>query len=109
MNICRIRKEYFDRLKIGGRTVLVTGGCGFLGKNLCSLLLQLDVIVKIIDVKIHRFVEDEKIQYIEGDITNKGDIKKAIENCEIVFHVASPSSLTKNSDILKKGFKNKRQ
>lgn len=72
--------------------VLVTGGSGFVGINLCRLLLSEGFKVKIFargNQRIPLNVFDKKIEVIKGDIGNLGDIRRATKDIEFVFHLAA--------------------
>jgi UDP-glucose 4-epimerase len=82
--------------------VLVTGGAGFIGRHLVKLLLEKNHIVTIFD----NFSNSKKdstsyfkklgIDIIEGDITNKEQISRAVKNQEIVIHLAAKISVTES-------------
>lgn len=73
-------------------TYLVTGGAGFIGTNLVKKLLAEGHKVRVLDnFAAGRFPEriQEQAEYIEGDIRNLEDIKKAAEGVEGIFHLAA--------------------
>lgn len=84
-------------------TVLVTGGAGFIGSNLCEKLLQIGYNVKCLDNfstgfkrNIDSFLTDNRFELIEGDIRNPEDCKKAVENVDYVFHQAALGSVPRS-------------
>ena len=73
---------------------LVTGGAGFIGSHLIDALLKKDYDVACIDNFSSgkmEFIEHnlDKIELIKGDLLNRDDIKKALKNVDIVFHLAA--------------------
>ncbi len=73
---------------------LVTGGAGFIGSHLIDALLAKGYEVACIDnfsSGRKEFIEKnlDKIELIEGDLLNRQDIKKALDGCDIVFHLAA--------------------
>ncbi len=73
-------------------TVLVTGGCGALGSSLLAHLVE-DGGYKIhsLDVRIPTNQTQGVSSYISTDITNEGDVERALKETkpEAVFHVAA--------------------
>ncbi len=74
---------------------LVTGGAGFIGSHLIDALMEKGYDVRCIDNfssgKIE-FIEknlEKGLGLIKGDILSKDDIKKAVEGCDIIFHLAA--------------------
>lgn len=83
--------------------VLVTGGAGFIGSNLCEFLLEHDNEVVCLDnfatgklENIKHLLEHKKFTLIEGDIRNLEDCKKAVENVEYVLHQAALGSVPRS-------------
>ncbi|MEM2703846.1 MAG: NAD-dependent epimerase/dehydratase family protein [Candidatus Bathyarchaeia archaeon] len=82
-------------------TVLVTGGCGHIGSFVVRKLLEHDVAsVRVIDSlsaypfdQLNYFckdlLEDDRIEFIKGDIADKEIVKRALNNVDIVFHLAA--------------------
>ena len=75
------------------KTFLVTGGTGFIGSNISSLLVNKGHNVKIFDnnsrgsiQKIKNF--KKKIKFIKGDVRNKQSLNKALKNTDAVIHLA---------------------
>lgn len=75
------------------KNVLVTGGTGFLGSNICKYLTQAGYKVTVFDNnfrgKIRRLESIKKnIVFVNGDIQKKEDLKRAIKNIDTVIHLA---------------------
>ena len=75
------------------KTFLVTGGTGFIGSNICRLLVSKGHNVKIFDNNSRgniRKIKDirNKIKFINGDIRNKETLNKALKNIDAVVHLA---------------------
>ena len=84
-------------------TILVTGGAGFIGSNLCEYFLEKGYLVTCLDnfVTGHRhniegFLTHENFKLIEGDIRNFDDCKKAVENSDYVLHQAALGSVPRS-------------
>ena len=75
------------------KTFLVTGGSGFIGSNICNLLIKKNYYVKIFDNNFRRSLNKikkikGKIKFIKGDIRNKKTLNKALKNTDAVIHLA---------------------
>lgn len=72
---------------------LLIGGGGFIGSHLCDALLGLGFSVRLMvrrnSPRYRTFKVDEKVEWFEGDFTNQLDLKKAIESCDVIYHMAS--------------------
>jgi|TARA_B100000035_G_scaffold315404_1_gene335860 dTDP-L-rhamnose 4-epimerase len=77
--------------------VLITGGAGFIGSHTADRLLKMGHEVRILDCltkPVHpesRRPEylDSRIEFMEGDVTNKGHLFKALEGVDVVYHLAA--------------------
>jgi UDP-glucose 4-epimerase len=73
------------------RVACVTGGAGFIGSHLVRALLDRGMEVKVLDnlsVGRRENVPKDAV-LVEGDITDETSAKRAIEGCDIVFHLAA--------------------
>ncbi|KAI6649281.1 Sterol-4-alpha-carboxylate 3-dehydrogenase, decarboxylating-like [Oopsacas minuta] len=77
---------------------MVVGGSGFLGRNLVDDLLTNGYTVSVFDVR-ETNPPDDRISFFEGDMCNLSDLSTALEDCEIVFHCASPPPSLGNRDL----------
>ena len=82
---------FCDKMKI-----LVTGGSGFLGSNLCNFLL--DKKQKVFSVDIEK-TYNKKIKFYQGDIRDKNLINKITKGVDVVIHCAAALPLWDEKDI----------
>lgn len=80
---------------ISGKTVLVTGGAGSVGRFLVRRLLQEEPqVIRIFDNNeanlsdLQRDIDDERCRYLVGDVRDKDRLNRALENVDIVVHAA---------------------
>jgi len=76
--------------------VLVTGGAGFIGSHLVDRLLSEGCGVTALDnlsqgnlKNLARASRDPRFKFVKGDATNEDDLNKAIQGCDVVFHLAA--------------------
>lgn len=91
--------------KIQNKRVLVTGGAGFIGSNLCEDLLKYDNKVICLDnfstgyrKNISSFLTHPNFQLIDGDIRNIIDCQTAVKDVDIVLHQAALGSVPRSLD-----------
>jgi UDP-N-acetylglucosamine 4-epimerase len=88
-----------DKIKI-----LVTGGAGFIGSNLCDFLLSkgsynvvcLDNLSTGFKKNIIHLLDNPNFEFIEGDIRNLETCQKAIKGCKYVLHQAALGSVPRS-------------
>ena len=83
--------------------ILVTGGAGFIGSNLCEYFLALGDKVSCLDnfstghrYNLSAFESDPHFTLIEGDIRNMADCRKAVEGVDFVLHQAALGSVPRS-------------
>lgn len=83
--------------------VLITGGAGFIGSNLCEHFLNKGYDVVCLDnfatghrKNIEHLFTNSNFQLIEGDIRNLEDCKTAVEGCDYVLHEAALGSVPRS-------------
>jgi UDP-N-acetylglucosamine 4-epimerase len=85
--------------------VLITGGAGFIGSNLAEHLLQYPQVgkVRVFDnlstgslQNIKAFKQNEKFEFVEGDIRNYKACLQAMEGIDIVSHQAALGSVPRS-------------
>ena len=75
------------------KNFLVTGGTGFIGSNICKLLIELGHNVTIFDNnsrgEFKRIKElNKKVKFIKGDIRDQKKFFKSLNNINSIIHLA---------------------
>ena len=85
------------------KKVLVTGGAGFIGSNLCEALLASGSQVICLDnfstgkrENIDKLLSDNNFTLIEGDIRNLNDCLKSSKNVDYILHQAALGSVPRS-------------
>lgn len=88
---------------IRNKKVLVTGGAGFIGSNLCDALLLLENQVVCLDnfatgkpENIQHLLLNPHFKLIVGDIRNFSDCQKAVEGVDFVLHQGALGSVPRS-------------
>ena len=86
-----------DHDSLAGKTVLVTGGAGFIGSHLVDELVPKND-VRIIDnfSSGKRTNVNEEAELIEADIRDDRALDRATENVDVIFHQAGVVSVTES-------------
>ena len=89
--------------ELSNKHVLVTGGAGFIGSNLCAYLLQNNVKVTCLDnlitgklENIEELMSNANFKFINGDITNLNDCTNACKEIDIILHQAALGSVPRS-------------
>jgi len=74
--------------------IFVTGGAGFIGKNLVKSLIKNNHNVTIFDNLSNSSEENiqsllDKVNFVKGDITNYNDFSGSIKGSDVVIHLAA--------------------
>ncbi len=84
-------------------TILITGGAGFIGSNLCEYFLAKDFKVVCMDnfatghrYNISGFLSNKNFKLIEGDIRNLEQCKEAAQGVDYVLHQAALGSVPRS-------------
>jgi UDP-N-acetylglucosamine 4-epimerase len=84
-------------------SILITGGAGFIGSNLCDYFLNQGHKVICLDnfATGHRhnlkdFIENPDFRLIEGDIRNLSDCQNAVKGVDYVLHEAALGSVPRS-------------
>lgn len=84
-------------------TILVTGGAGFIGSNLCECLLNEGHKVVCMDnfatgkpQNINMHFDNPRFRLIVGDIRNIDDCRKAVQEVDYVLHEAALGSVPRS-------------
>jgi UDP-N-acetylglucosamine 4-epimerase len=90
-------------VNIYNKKILVTGGAGFIGSNLCEALLEKGNKVVCLDnfatgkkENVKEFFKDNNFRLIEGDIRKLGDCLKATNDVDYVLHQAALGSVPRS-------------
>jgi nucleoside-diphosphate-sugar epimerase len=70
---------------------LVTGGTGFIGSHLVDELLEQGYDVRVLRRTTSNitFLEDKKLTFVVGDLTDRESLVRACQQVDVVFHVAA--------------------
>lgn len=80
-------------------SVLITGGAGFIGYHLTTVLLNAGYKVRILDnlsVQVHgplpsglEWLDNDHIEFIRGSVTSQSDMQHALSGIDILVHLAA--------------------
>lgn len=90
-------------MKNNATTILITGGAGFIGSNLCEYFLQKEYKVLCLDnfstghkENIALFLENKNFKLIDADIRNIEQCRDSVLGVDYVFHQAALGSVPRS-------------
>lgn len=76
--------------------VLVTGGASFIGSHLVDALVERGAKVRVVDnlssgrlENIKEHVDNERVEFLQGNLTEPNVVQAAIKDIQVVFHLAA--------------------
>lgn len=94
-----------QNIRLSSATMVVTGGAGFIGSNLCEHLLETGHTVRCLDNFATGHIENilplfekhpGRFSLLVGDIRNMEDCRKAVDGMEYVLHEAALGSVPRS-------------
>jgi dihydroflavonol-4-reductase len=75
--------------------ILVTGGAGFIGSHLVRLLVERGETVRVFDLPRAPVAQLplDRIELMRGDICDKNSVRRAVQGCREVYHLAGNPNL----------------
>ncbi|MFZ3089130.1 MAG: NAD-dependent epimerase/dehydratase family protein [Nitrospirota bacterium] len=81
--------------------ILVTGGTGFLGRNLLKKLIHEKILFRCLVRDRKKIDDNSRVEIIEGDILDRGILDKATKDVDTVIHLAAIIKSGDNSDLVR--------
>ena len=83
--------------ELKNKKILITGGAGSIGRALIKELLKYDVnVIRVFDLSENEmfqvrntFINEERLRYLIGDVKDLNRLKLAMEEIDIVIHLAA--------------------
>ncbi|MNU95567.1 UDP-glucose 4-epimerase [compost metagenome] len=92
--------------KLKNKTILVTGGAGFIGSNLTEALLKIGASVIVLDnletglqSNIDRLSQYDKFRFIKGDICNPEDYRELLKEVDAISNQAALGSVPRSIEF----------
>ena len=79
--------------KLPAKKILITGGTGFLGTHIVRTLIDAgEKNLRVMASRVPRWMKDAGVEAIEGSVTSREDVSRAVSNVSAVFHLAGKVS-----------------
>lgn len=92
-----------DYKKLSNKRVLITGGAGFIGSNLCESFLEsgnevicLDNLSTGFKANLNSLLDHPDFDFVEGDIRNYNTCKELLGKVDVVLHQAALGSVPRS-------------
>jgi len=88
--------------RIKGKTILITGGAGFIGSNLSEHFLEFNTVRCLDNLStgykrnIEHLMSNPNFTFIEADIVNLDACLEATKGCDIIYHQAALGSVPRS-------------
>ncbi len=89
--------------QLSKKKIVVTGGAGFIGSNICEVLVENGAVVTCLDnlatghkYNLNAIIDKDNFTFLKGDIRNIDDCRKAVENADYVLHQAALGSVPRS-------------
>ena len=96
MNTKKLHVEQQSRLYFYSKTILITGGVGSIGSEIVRKVMEYcPKVVRVLDTNetglfdLEQELQSKKIRLFVGDVKDRGRLKRAIEDVDIVVHAAA--------------------
>ena len=82
--------------------VVVTGGAGFIGANLCRVLAGQDFVEQVVALEISRpdheriWLDSPAVEFVEGSILNAADLDQVVAGTHAIVHLAARPSVPRS-------------
>lgn len=74
--------------------ILITGGSGFLGRHLIKALQDAGYTdLRTLNRSACEDLREQGVEVVQGDISDYSCVEKAVQGCEVVFHVAAKAGV----------------
>lgn len=95
-----VQETEYESVK--GKTCLVSGGNGFLGRHLVEYLsTKLSCKVLLLDIIEPTFELPDRVEFVKCDLTVRDQVLDACSSKpDVVFHCATPNPFTPNEGLL---------
>lgn len=75
------------------KKILITGGTGFLGTHIVRQFLDAgEKNLKVMASRVPEWMKDAGVKAVEGSVTDREDVAKAVKNVSAIFHLAGKVS-----------------
>ena len=85
--------------------ILILGGQGFIGQNLCNKLLSEGHSVTVLEKQINLDRVIPNIRYVEGDFLDKSTYAEYLKDIDVVYHMISTTNANNSNNEMERDVK----